>query len=84
MVDVQKLSKRFVEVAKQEFGIDLKTVNSSIIGNWPDTYHFEFKETNYVYTPIKNFKLNLGHQPMVSQHSILNVHQYFTVNQSGT
>jgi hypothetical protein len=88
-VDIQKLNKRFVEVAKQEFGIDLNVDSASIIksGFTNDAkILLSFRESAYkpIYKSMKGFKLNLGQQPLVPQYSILNVHQYFTVNQSGT
>jgi hypothetical protein len=87
MVDLYKLNKRFVEVAKQEFYIDLNIDNVSVIGFTNDTkILLSFRESAYkpICKSMKDFKLNLGQQPLVFQHSILNVHQYFnTVNQNG-
>lgn len=67
MVDLIELNKRIIEVAKQEFGIDMHVSNiRSITQSFrKDTdIQISFSESTYVNKSMKKFKLYIGERKL--------------------
>lgn len=65
MIDIHKLNKIFVEIAKQEFDIDLNISNITSITNGfvkDSKVLLSFKESSYPVENISHFKLYIGNQ----------------------